>query len=221
MRLQTMSRWSPNLLTDEIPRVQITGLYEDFEAGVRAKVLIECVHAGMNLPVKFKLDFWRFDWLRERSLREIALNTARSSALVVVSATRAKSLPHQMERWISAWAQEKNGHPSAMIVLLPKGRDGQARCQLLHERLRRAAQLKHADFFSECFEPQTKHRPDIRKNHRPVPGEDVRFRDNRIASEFIAGFGHGSGQTELPLATGRGGLNKDPARSVNRVEPST
>ena len=109
-----MSRWVPNLLFDEVPRIQVTGFYEDLEAGIRAKTLIECVQAGMNLPVHFNLDFWRFDWLREHSLRNFALSAARYSALVIVSATRAKLLPGQLGKWISAWAQEKNGPPSAV-----------------------------------------------------------------------------------------------------------
>lgn len=216
MRFQSMSRCDANLLTDEIPQVQVTGLYEDLEAGIRAKVLIECVHAGMNLPVRFKLDFWRFDWLRERSLRDIALSTARNSALVIVSATRARLLPHQMERWISAWAQDEDSQPSAMIVLLPKRRDGQARCQLLHERLRRAAQQKHADFFSECFEPQTKYRPGLPKIRRPITGEGVWFQDNQAASEFIARFGRAPAGSRLPLPAGPGA--DAAAGPVNQIE---
>ena len=205
-------------MTDEIPRIQVTGLYEDLEAGLRSKVLMECVHAGMNLPVRFKLDFWRFDWLRERSLRNIALSTARNSALVIVSATRARQLPDQVEKWISAWAQEKNGYPSTMIALLPKGPDGRPRCQLLHERLRRAARQKHADFFSECFAPQTQRRwLDGRKSPPPLTAEGLGLRDNRAASEFISRFGRASIRARWPLPERQNGEPIEPKSQADRA----
>lgn len=154
MRLHTRSNWVSNELTNDVPRVQVTGLYEDLKAGHRIKALIDCVHAGMELPVRFKLDLWRFDWLRERALQDMALNAARGSALVIVSVSRARMLPVHMGKWVTDWTQDKGDHPSAMIVLLPKGENRLSVCHEVLERLQRAAEQKSADFFHEFFEPE-------------------------------------------------------------------
>jgi len=160
MQLPTRSNWVSNVLSNDTPRVQVTGLYEDLKAGHRIKALIDCVHAGMELPVRFKLDLWRFDWLRECALRDIALNAAGDSALVIVSVSRARTLPAQMDKWVRAWTQDKGGHLSAMIALLPKGQEGLSPCHPLYEQLERAAEEKGADFFHEFFEPESaKHHP--------------------------------------------------------------
>ena len=70
-----------------------TVLYEDVESGLRARALMESVEANMDFPAAFQLDLWRFDWLAERSLGNIALSRADRSALVLIAAGSSAPLP--------------------------------------------------------------------------------------------------------------------------------
>src|SRR6187399_1519267 len=103
--------------TNPNPVIQVTAIYEDLEAGIRAKALMDCVQSGLDLPAQLKLDLWRFDWLNELSIRNMALNIAKSSTLVVVSASTNNPFPVEMERWIRAWMQSREDQLSAIVLL--------------------------------------------------------------------------------------------------------
>ena len=61
-------------------------IYEDLSTELRAKRVLE--HAARQVPMapNFNLAIWRFDVLREASLREKALNEASVAVIVLVSA---------------------------------------------------------------------------------------------------------------------------------------
>jgi hypothetical protein len=134
-----------------MPVIQVTAIYEDLEAGIRAKALMDCVQSGLDLPAQLKLDLWRFDWLSELSIRNMALNIAQNSTLVVVSASTNNPFPVEMERWMRAWAQSREDQLSA-IVLLALAEAQWGRCPL-SESLQRVAHQKRADFYCEFFKP--------------------------------------------------------------------
>ena len=119
-----------------------TVLYEDVESGLRARALMESVEANMDFPAAFQLDLWRFDWLAERSLGNIALSRADRSALVLIAAGSSAPLPPAAENWLDTWVQMEQSHPLALVVLLPKERSGQERSHPLYERLQAAARQK-------------------------------------------------------------------------------
>ena len=129
-----------------------TVLYEDLESGLRARALMESVEANMDFPAEFQLDLWRFDWLAERSLGNIALSRADRSALVVVSAGSSDPLPPAVENWLNTWVQMEQSHPLALVVLLPKVGQGEEKSHPLYERLQAAARQKRVDFFCEFYE---------------------------------------------------------------------
>src|SRR5262245_53646794 len=97
----------------ELPVIQVTAIYEDLEAGIRAKALMDCVQSGLDLPAQLKVDLLRFDWLNELSIRNMALNTALNSTLLVVSASTNNPFPVEMERWMRAWEQGRQDQLSA------------------------------------------------------------------------------------------------------------
>lgn len=136
----------------EFSSILATVLYEDVESGLRALALMESVEANMDFPAQFQLDLWRFDWLNERSLGNIALSRADRSALVVISVGSTHSLPPAVENWLNTWVQIEQSHPLALVVLIPKERRSDATYEL-HERLRAIARQKGVDFFCEFFDP--------------------------------------------------------------------
>jgi len=107
----------------------------------------------MDFPAEFQLDLWRFDWLTEKSLGNIALSRADRSALVLISVGSANALPPAAENWLNTWVQIEQSHPLALVVLIPKEKRGDATYHPLHERLRAVARQKGVDFFCEFFEP--------------------------------------------------------------------
>jgi hypothetical protein len=142
----------------ELSSLLATILYEDVEAGLRARALMESVEANMDFPAEFQLDLWRFDWLAERSLGNIALGRADRSALVVVSVGSTNVLPAGAENWLNRWVQIEQSHPLALVVLIPKDKRGDSSYHQLHERLRAMARQKGVDFFCEFFDPSAPER---------------------------------------------------------------
>ncbi|HEX5220550.1 MAG TPA: hypothetical protein VFZ59_13350 [Verrucomicrobiae bacterium] len=136
----------------ENPSIQVTAIYEDLEAGIRAKALMDCVQSGLDLPARLKVDLWRFDWLNELSMRNMALNIARNSTLVLVSASTNNPFPVETERWMRAWMQSRQAQLSA-IVLLAMQATRAAGPHPLEDTLRRAAAHKQVEFYCEFFKP--------------------------------------------------------------------
>ena len=133
-----------------------TVLFEDVESGLRARALMESVEANMDFPAEFQLDLWRFDWLAERSLGNIALSRADRSALVLISVGSANTLPPAAENWLNTWVEMEQNHPLALVVLIPKEKRTDDAYHSLHEQLRAAARRKGVDFFCEFFEPSSR-----------------------------------------------------------------
>jgi hypothetical protein len=139
--------------TPATPTIQLTALYEDLEAGLRVKRLLDRVESAVKreLPVQFKLEVWRFDWLGEASLRNMALSMARSSALVLVSTSTDHPPIVELERWIRAWTQNRDDQLSALVLLTQEGnlRSGP---HTLYNCLQRAARRKAVEFLCEYIQ---------------------------------------------------------------------
>lgn len=191
MILQSSSYFRPHG-ANQVPVIQVTAIYEDLEAGLRAKALMDCVQSGLDIPAQLKLDLWRFDWLNELSIRNMALNIARSSTLVVVSASTNDPFPIEMERWMRAWTQSREDELSAIVLVAPEEAHSD-RCHPLHESLQRVASHKRVEFYCEFFKPSP-------AEHGPVAAyrggyEDMfRPRDERQAMLPAIGAGPRSNQ---------------------------
>jgi hypothetical protein len=139
--------------TPATPTIQLTALYEDLEAGLQVKRLLDRVESAVKreLPVQFKLEVWRFDWLGEASLRNMALSMARSSALVLVSTSTDHPPIVELERWIRAWTQNRDDQLSALVLLTQEGnlRSGP---HTLYNCLQRAARRKAVEFLCEYIQ---------------------------------------------------------------------
>lgn len=152
MILESSSSYFRPRQTDPEPVIQVTAVYEDLEAGIRAKALMDCVQSGLDLPAQLKLDLWRFDWLNELSIRNMALNIAQSSTLVVVSASTSNPFPVEMERWMRAWMQSREEQLSAIVLLAAEEAHLGRRHPSL-ESLQRVALQKGVEFYCEFFKP--------------------------------------------------------------------
>ena len=166
-------------MTTHLPVVQATAIYEDLEAGIRAKALMDCVQSGLDLPAEFKVDLWRFDWLSELSMRNMALTIAKNSTLVLISASTNTPFPVEMERWMRAWMQSRENQLSAIVLLAPEEANPVAPYPL-REALQRVAQQKRVELHCEFFKPSHAE-PGSVVIHRRELDEVFRPRDERPA----------------------------------------
>lgn len=169
MRLRNLPRWnqhpcgwkdigdSPNLLCmrtearSDLPPTRAAVLHEPLKARLRAKELRECLESDMDVLAPFELEYWKFDWLKERSLRNMAMRITGNLEVVIISASGPSALPLEMEQWLNAWAHKPKLSCSVLIALYSKGQIDPTYHRLLHDRLQRTARQQGVDFFCEFF----------------------------------------------------------------------
>ena len=93
-------------------------IYEDLSTGLRAKDVIDCAARRLHSAPIINLAVWRFDVLREASLRKSALNEASMSVIVLVSAHGRRDLPKVVALWLKQWFKRKSDESRALIVSL-------------------------------------------------------------------------------------------------------
>lgn len=129
-----------------------TVLYEDLEAGLRARGLMECMGNSMDFPLQFNLGLWRLDWLAEGALGNVALGRANRSDLLLISISSTNPWPEAALEWIESWVKSSSRHPLALVLLLPREhRELNGEHPLLRQS-RLAAERKKVAFFCEFFE---------------------------------------------------------------------
>jgi len=200
---------SQTTVMNHLPVIQVTAIYEDLEAGIRAKALTDCVQSGLDLPAEFKVDLWRFDWLSELSMRNMALSIARNSTLVLISASTNNPFPVEMERWLRAWMQSREDQLSA-IVLLASNETQSGAGHPLRESLERVAQEKGVEFYCELFKPHVE--PGPVSSYRS--GYDETFRPHYERRAILPEIVTGRRSTALAKASSIDG----PIRAIQRYE---
>jgi hypothetical protein len=144
------------------PLVKVTVLYEDLLAGLRAKALMQSVRSRLAVPVRIRLECWRFDWLCERSLSSSALAAAANSAILLFSLSQPKALPTEVLTWVNRWTHCEGDRPAALVILLAPGIRRSAGTRRVMAPLQRAARQAGVDFFCEYGEP-----PDAAPSREP------------------------------------------------------
>lgn len=193
-----LMRKTPLNLTDDISEnspIRVTVLYENLEAGLRARELMDCVQGGLQLPTAtLELEFWRFDWLAERIMRNVALSMAKRSTLVVFSFTNINSVPPELERWLNAWTRYAQPAPSALIALRLGAEIHRPGQSVLHDRLQRAAEQKGMDFFCEFIAA-----PASRPVARSSATRGMVAPRSKQSVRVVPQFGPTGGTKELPV----------------------
>jgi hypothetical protein len=157
MALQSRHRLTRGLQRQ--PVLKVTTLYETLADGVRAKALMNSIQSRFGAEMQVQAEFWRFDWLRERSLCSTALGAARKSAMVIISVGGANHLPPVVQSCIAEWSQFKEAGAYALVLLRPKDHARSSKLRPLCESLQRVADAKGVDFFYESFDPVPAHAP--------------------------------------------------------------
>ena len=162
-----------------VPHVQVTVLYEDTEAALRAKTLMSCVVARVEAPAEFELGFWDFGSFDDPSAWSNAAYAAEGSAIVLVSAANADRLAAELMQWVEAWLPFREGNPSAFILLLEEGASESFEWDSLPGRLQRAVERDGVVFYCERWSPEFDREPSI------APGESEDGNEAAGAREMI------------------------------------
>lgn len=123
-------------------------IYDDLEAGHRARELITSLTERFQDHVEVDPIFWRFELLGQPDDRNQALSDAANARLIILSASGDSELPDAVAEWWQSCLEARHGMKTAVIVLLgePGHFDGpeSPRLQFLKDVAREAG----AQFFA-------------------------------------------------------------------------
>jgi hypothetical protein len=122
-------------------------MYEDAAVGNRALAMLNRVARGVTTPGQLRCSLWRFHFLNDPSLLEMAAAEAAGADIILIALPDWASLPSEVSEWISMWLMTRGKRPKALVALAdePPGVNGNTRCAFA--RLREVAQSARMDFF--------------------------------------------------------------------------
>lgn len=137
------------LLTDGPPAVRMVMLYEDGDAGRRARQFAHEVLHGDGGECAGSTSFWSFDLLGLPNVRAAAASAAASADLVILAASGESALPPEIEEWLGMWAWRIGERSPALVALLEDG-DGRS-ASTIQSELRAVAVRKDLEFVAFQF----------------------------------------------------------------------
>jgi hypothetical protein len=143
-------------------------LYEDLNAGLRGKEVLDCAVRLFPRVPHFNLAVWRFDVLRTVIERELALHKASVADIVVLSAHGGKALPKLVKLWLKQWFGRKSDEPCALMVSFNEdSRDSASAAQIVSS-LQAESKARDVAVFPHFSEKSySDGNPTVRTNHRP------------------------------------------------------
>jgi hypothetical protein len=92
--------------------------YEQFDGARRAQQILDRLEAELNTRIEISAEWWIFESLRYRDLREQALSEAIAADLIIISASEDRELPEHVRDWIEEWLPEKHESASTLVALI-------------------------------------------------------------------------------------------------------
>jgi hypothetical protein len=92
-------------------------VYEDTNAGLRAKLALEYLPQELKLVDDCSVTFWRQDLLSLPGLREQAALKACDADVIVIAIDDPSDTPEEIKDWLQRWLHHKGGGPSAVGIL--------------------------------------------------------------------------------------------------------
>lgn len=91
--------------------------YEDYEAGTRARKMIERLASQLGSEFKTVSDDWKFEMIGDFRLMSHAVQAAAEADMVILAVSEAEELPPYVKQWFEQWAAFKRPDPTALVVL--------------------------------------------------------------------------------------------------------
>jgi hypothetical protein len=132
----------------ELAVLKVMLVYEDTDAGLRAKLALEHLPRELRLAENFRTTFWRKDLLSLPWLREQAALEACDADAILISMDERADTPGEVKDWLNRWLHHKGSDGCALGILVDEQsfRDGEACPGITY--LREFAQTAKAIFFA-------------------------------------------------------------------------
>src|SRR5437773_11930871 len=88
------------------PRFNIVVVYEDFVTATRAMAVYDSLVRSLGDHYEFSNSAWKFEILRQASLKQIAAYDALESDVILISAHAESDLPSEVKSWIDLWWEQ-------------------------------------------------------------------------------------------------------------------
>lgn len=129
----------------ERPSLEVLVLYDEPDAGRRAKAWYDHLVAGFGEELRIEVKLWRFDLLNLPESRE-QMRTDADARLLVVAVKARTSLPDGFTEWLETWAKHRTHEDTALAVLpVERAADRSTPSQIVGV-LRRAAERRGLTF---------------------------------------------------------------------------
>lgn len=128
--------------------------YEDIRAREHAIRVFKQMVPQLNGAWEFDYSWWRFDYLKDATLADLAASDAIQADVVIVAANPEGDFPEALTEWIESWASRKTNLPSALVGLLGEADDPRRLTSPRHASLRAYANLARMDYLP-CHPPGT------------------------------------------------------------------
>ena len=146
---QRDSRWAPKYPFD------LLVAYDDVITRNRALQLYDRLTQQLADDYDFKCTWWKFDHLRDATLREQAVDAAAEANMIILSIHANKELPVSAKTWTETWLARKEHGKRALVTLIEgANQQGQAFCPV-QLYLQKVAHMGGMNFFSQPFDLPT------------------------------------------------------------------
>jgi hypothetical protein len=132
------------------PRFNVVIVYEDFVTGTRAMTVYDSLARSLANHYELANSAWKFEILRQASLKKIAVFDAMEADLVLISVHAGSELPEEVRAWIHLWLAQGNQANCALGLLLAETDEMIGRVAPAHSYLQEVANQHKLDFFSQA-----------------------------------------------------------------------
>jgi hypothetical protein len=140
------SPWAPKYPFD------LLVAYDDVTTRNRALQLCDRLTKKLADDYDFKCTWWKFDHLRDATLREQAADAAAEANMIILSIHANKDLPISVKTWMETWLAREEHGKRALVTLIdrfPQQGEGFCPVQLY---LQKVAHIGGMNFFSQPFD---------------------------------------------------------------------
>ena len=106
------SSWDPKYPFD------LLVAYDDVTTRNRALQLCDRLTKKLADDYDFKCTWWKFDHLRDATLREQAVDAAAEANMIILSIHADKELPIAVKTWTETWLARKDHGKRALVTLI-------------------------------------------------------------------------------------------------------
>jgi hypothetical protein len=91
--------------------------YEDYEAGTRARNIMERLAPQLGREFQVMTDGWKFEMIGNCRLMPHAVQAAAGADLIILAMSENDDLPSYVKQWFEEWTLFKRAEPVALVVL--------------------------------------------------------------------------------------------------------